>query len=262
MTDIFANDLFEIHGTHISISAITDFRLKEIEYIMRPVYYEKGQSKWGGFFRSQNKHTILFDRMDYYAAIIGEEKYKNAIDEAKTENLRDAVIKTAVLGITDIISNVMKKPSGQKIRYRLMNAAGRISERTLDEIPAVLWREDGKQSEVFPDDELYPLLGEPIAPTIVTVPALYIMTKDGKYVFFGEGIQVDNIEHEYNRLKLAIKVVREMRKKQEIEKKEESPNLIENIIGQLPLPFFSGSKKKEPDEIVKQPFDIDESKDL
>ena len=118
------------------------------------------------------------------------------------------------------------------------------------EIPAMLHREDGKQSEVFPNDELYPLLGEPIAPTIVTVPALFIASMDGKYVFFGNGIHVDDIEQEYDRLKLAIRVVKEMKKgtvQEKIEKKE-SPNVIESILGQIPLPFFSGSKSKEPVE--------------
>jgi len=142
MPNLFADDLFEIHGTHISISSIEDFRLKEIEYIMRPVYYERSQEKWGGLFKSSARRIIEFDKMEYYAAIIGEERYKNAIEEAKVHNIFEAVVKTAADGISDAISNMAKKPSAQRIRYRIMNASGRVSERTFAEIPAVLVRED------------------------------------------------------------------------------------------------------------------------
>ena len=250
MADIFANDLFEIHGTHISISSITDFQLKEIEFIMRPVYFEEGKSKWTKFMNPQ-KHKIVFEKMDYYAAIIGEESYKNAIEEAKAANVFEAVLQSAAIGISDAVSGIIGKPSGQKQKYRIMKPSGNVMEKTFADIPAMLHREDGKQSEVFPNDELYPFLGEPIAPTIVPIPALFITSKDGTYVFFGNGIHVGNIEHEYERLKLAIKVVKEMKEREALEKKE-SPNLIEGILGQIPLPFFSSSKDKEPEKIIEQ----------
>ena len=247
MTDIFANDLFEIHGTHISISSITDFRLKEIEFIMQPVYYEEGRSKWAKWMNPQ-KHNIVFEKMDYYAAIIGEENYKNAIEEAKAKNIFEAAFQTAAVGIGDALSGLIGKPSGQKTKYRIMKPSGNIMEKTFSEIPAMLHREDGKQSEVFPDDELYPFLGEAIAPTIVTVPALFIYSKDGKYVFFGNGIHIDNVEQEYERLKLAIKVVKEIKQKESIEKKD-GQNLIESLLGQISLPFIS-LKSKEQEEII------------
>ena len=244
MADIFADDLFEIHGTHVSISSITDFRLKEIEFIMRPVYFEEGKSKWARLVNSQ-KHKIVFEKMDYYGAIIGEENYKNAIEEAKAKTVFEAAFQSAVIGIGDALSGLIGKPSGQKTKYRIMKPSGNVMEKTFAEIPAMLHREDGKQSEVFPGDELYSFLGEPIAPTIVSVPALLITSKDGKYVFFGNGIHVSDIEQEYERLKLAIKVVKEMKERKELEKKE-GPNLIESIRGQIPLPFFSSPKEKEP----------------
>ncbi len=256
MADIFANDLFEIHGTHIAISSITDFRLKEIEFIMRPVYFEEGRSKWARFMNSQ-KHKIVFEKMDYYAAIIGEENYKNAIGEARPQNVFEAAFQYAAIGIGDAISGLIGKPSGQKTKYRIMKPSGNVMEKTFAEIPAMLHREDGKQSEVFPNDELYPFLGEPIAPTIVSVPALFISIKDGKYVFFGNGIHVKDIEYEYERLKLAIKVVKEMKEQQALEKKE-GPNFIENILGQIQLPFFSSSKDKE--QVEEKIVDMEEKK--
>ena len=129
-----------------------------------------------------------------------------------------------------------------------MNTSGRIFERTLDEIPAILYRDDGKQSEVFKNDELYAKLGEPIAPTIVTVPALIITVKDGNYIFFGDGIQIDDIENEYERLKFGIKVVKEMQRRKNLDTSENNQNLLDTILDQIPkidLPFLPGKKKKD-----------------
>ncbi|MBQ8306246.1 MAG: hypothetical protein IJX90_08525 [Blautia sp.] len=195
MPEIFANDLFEIHGIHIPISSITDYQLKEIEFIMRPIYYMKRSSKLAQIFFSP-EYEIVFDKMDYYAAIIDEARYKNAVEDAETNNLWEAMAKTAATVISDVVSNVMGKSSVTSTKYRLMNPAGRVFERTLDEIPAIIYRDDGKQSEVFKNDELYTRLGEPIAPTIVTIPSLRITVEDGEYIFFGDGIQINNIEKE------------------------------------------------------------------
>lgn len=80
MPDIFADDLFEIHGVQIPISIIVDYRLQEFEYIMRPVYFERSIKKWGGFLKKAEDHKIEFEKMEYYAAIIGEKRFKNAIE--------------------------------------------------------------------------------------------------------------------------------------------------------------------------------------
>ena len=128
-----------------------------------------------------------------------------------------------------------------------MNASGRVSERTLVEIPAVLIREDGKRSEVFANDELYPVLGEPIAPTIVMVPALFIQSKDGKYIFFGNGIQIEDINQDYERLKMAVRYVKEMKKQKSLEKKGNT-GLLDGVLKQIPVvpkvPFLKSGKKK------------------
>ena len=255
MPDLFANDLFEIYGTHISISSINDFCLKDIEYIMRPAYIEYSYYRRIGFFRHVPDTRIEFDRMEYYAAIIGEEHYKNAIEEAKTHTLAGAVAKQAVLGVSDALSVLTRKPSTGRIRYRIMNAAGRISERRLDEIPAKLRREDGKESEVFSNDELYSRLGEPIAPSIVYVPALFINSRDGKYVFFGNGINIDDIDNEYERLKAAITLIKLNRTITGKSNEHSVPqNLIESVLKQIPpmpkitIPFLKEEKKDHKDE--------------
>jgi hypothetical protein len=80
-------------------------------------------------------------------------------------------------------------------------AANRSTQRAMSSyMRSILLRLDGKVSDVRKDDELYTLLGEPISPTIEFVPALEIIG-ERSYCFYGNGIQVDNIAADYERLK-------------------------------------------------------------
>ena len=56
-------------------------------------------------------------------------------------------------------------------------------------------------SDVYKNDELYPLLGEPIAPVVRTIPALRISTKKDEYLFYGNRIQLDDITAAYSYLR-------------------------------------------------------------
>lgn len=78
-------------------------------------------------------------------------------------------------------------------KYWCQNQTGRIFQTYIEDIPALLVRNDGKFSDVHKNDELYPQLGEPIAPAINTMHALVIKA-DEDYIFYGNGIQVDNIQ--------------------------------------------------------------------
>ena len=256
MPDVFADDLFEIFGTHIQITKIKDYRLGQIEYIMRPVYCERGQAKWKKMLGGFNNHRIRFGGMEPYGAIIGETNYKNAIEEAPVHNVFEAAFKAAANNVENAVSGLMKKPAGRRIRYRIMNASWRVFERTLDDIPAALYREDGKASDVYPKDELYPLLGEPVAPAIEEVPALFITSLDGNYVFFGNGIQVMDIQQEYERLKLAIQAVKEI-KAQKGKKGGLLQNAFDIKLPQAPkinIPFLTpGEKPKALDRPGEDP---------
>ena len=111
-----------------------------------------------------------------------------------------------------------------------------------------------------PNDELYPFLGEPIAPIIEMLPALVIVTNEGNYIFFGNGIHVLDINQEYERLKLAIKIIKEMklRKKDNSidDKNKPHQNLLEGVLKQIPplpqitLPFFNPGKNENVDSMA------------
>lgn len=108
---------------------------------------------------------------------------------------------------------------------------------------------DGKSSDVHKDDEIYRYLGEPIAPAINIVHALLINTKEGNHIFYGNGIQIENIEREYERLKYVMGEYKLKDKK------------IKKTFGNLPhiaIPKIGKcSDKKEILEIEEKTTDIE-----
>lgn len=209
MNNPMADDLFEIYGNQIELSSIKNYRLRQMDYLLRPVYVERQAVKKVMLGRTTIETSIQFAKMEYYAAVIDETKYKNAVEEQVPFNMAEAVVKTVVEGLTGAVNAIFGGGQRKKIVYHLMNAAERSFYRSYEDIPAVLVRYDGKRSEVFRNDELYSKLGEPIAPTIEKIPALEIETNTGKYLFFGNGIHLKSIENDYQRLKLAFEEERQ-----------------------------------------------------
>ena len=226
MNNPMADDLFEIYGNQIELSSIKNYRLRQVEFLLRPVYAERQVIKKGILGRNSVETRIEFAQMEYYAAVIDETKYKNAIEEQVPFNMAEAVVKTVVEGVTGVVNAIFGSNQRKKIVYHLMSAAERSFYRSYEDIPAVLVRYDGKRSEVFRNDELYSKLGEPIAPTIEKIPAMEIITNNGAYLFFGKGIQLKDIEGDYERLKRAF----EIQKQRKLEQ-QKNGNIFNTLFG-------------------------------
>ena len=89
----------------------------------------------------------------------------------------------------------------------------------LRDIPAKVMFLSGKVSDVYKNDPYYEFLGEPIAPTIVTVPTLVVSVDKTTYAFFGSGIDLPDAEAAYQML------LQEYNRYQEEYKKEKTPVL-------------------------------------
>lgn len=189
-------DEFDICGTHIPYAAITDYQVVQREYIYRPAYRE--HLTRGLSLRKFVQGKYEFAEMIPYASVLVEtdREYKLATKDAKVGSLKDAIVK-------DIAHGLLSKASSKvtRKRYHCKNIAGRCFTTYLDDIPAVLIRGDGKMSDVYKNDELYPLLGEPIAPVVMTVPALRIITKKEEYLFYGNRIQLEDMNSVYGYLR-------------------------------------------------------------
>lgn len=90
-------------------------------------------------------------------------------------------------------------------------------------------RNDGKVSDVYTNDELYPLLGEPIAPSILIVPALTISTSKQIYVFYGNRIQLDNVDNAYIHLRECMGLFKQNNSVKEVSKLG-MPKLVKRIL--------------------------------
>ena len=219
------NTEFEICGTHIAFSEIRAYRLVQREYIYRPVYKEKQDSLKK--FISNSKYEYM--DMLPYAAIIDENEYKHAIKQSKTNLIDDSTIKTVASGVfssiaeayfmkesvikdvtSGVVSTVIDKIPFKKKqeKFHCVNISGRLFITSLDEIPAVAIRNDGRITDVGKNDDVYRLLGESISPTILTVPALLIVAKR-TYMFFGNGIQLNNVDEAYNYLNQSMMYYRQ-----------------------------------------------------
>lgn len=256
MNNPMADDLFEICGTQIELSSIKNYRLKPVEYLLRPVYAERQYESKSFFGKTNLVSRIEFAKMEYYAAVIDETKYKNAVEEQVPFNMAEAVVKTVVEGIGGVVNAIFGGGQRKKIVYHLMSSSERTFYRSYDDIPAVLVRFDGKRSEVFRNDELYLKLGEPIAPTVEKIPALEIETTTGKYLFFGNGIMLKNIESDYERLKGAF----EAEKQKKLEQAQNG-NILNNLLKRFTPPkrlpqksdtLSSTTKQEETIESVSQ----------
>lgn len=238
-------DEFEICGMHIPYSKIKDFSIVQREYIYRPAYRAK-QSSFKNLL-SGNKYEFV--KMIPYAAIMNDNEYKLAVKKADEKGIDKAIKKDIAVGIISTVADKFNIKELKYKKYKCINVAGRIFTTFLDDIPAVIVRDDGRITDVYKNDELYRTIGsESIAPTVLMVPALSIVA-DTEYIFYGNGIQLDNPLNEYNRLGNCL----------ETYKAEKSSNKLINKIPRMLIPslFDKSSKKDSTNVLIEDPHHVD-----
>lgn len=201
------SDYFDIFGTLIKFEDIKKFRIVQREYIYRPAYAESEKS----ILNTLSGRKFVFCGMQPYAAIIDEKGNKSSLSSYKAKDFKESVGKDVFEDVRSAIGDKFNVKSIKSKKYTCVNQTGRIFTTYLEDIPAQLGRRDGKFSDVRKNDELYPLLGEPIAPAINIVPALTIIA-DEDYTFYGNGIQLQDVSQEYERLKYEYGAYLEARK--------------------------------------------------
>lgn len=189
------DELFYIMGTRIPIASIKDFQIVQREYIYRPTYIESGSGIFGKRYR--------FYKMQPYAAIIGDTEKNSAMSQYDARTLKSSIVKDVFEDIRTTVGDKFNIKAIRATKYQCINQTGRTFTTYLEDVPALIMSADGKASDVHRNDELYSKLGEPIAPAINIVNALLIKAKE-KYIFYGNGIQIEDIASEFGRLKEAV----------------------------------------------------------
>ena len=195
--EVDMQNTFDICGTPIPYDRIKSYRIIQREYIYRPAYKEKE----AGLLSVLSGQKYEFLKMVPYAAILSDDEYKHAIKNAKANSVKESLAKDLAVGLVSTIGSKFNIKEFKSKKYKCINVAGRTFETYLEDIPATILRKDGRISDVRKDDELYHLLGEPISPAVLIVPALQIVTKEETFVFYGNGIQLNDLELPYRNLK-------------------------------------------------------------
>lgn len=233
-------EYFDIFGTEIKLSEIKEFRVVQKEYIYRPTYMEEEKT----LKNVLTGKRIKFFEMQPYAAIDGGGKNQLATAEYKAKDFKESIGKDLAEGVITFIGDKFNIKTMKSVKYQCINQAGRRFTTYLEDIPALLMRADGKASDIRKEDELYFKLGEPIAPAINIVPALVIRTKEQDFIFYGNGIQLQDIQKDYVRLKSAMD---EFRETKQSEKKG-----IASFVPKIALP-----KKKEQLTLPQKDGDLE-----
>lgn len=232
--------ILDICGTRIPYSEIREFRLVYREYIYRPSYREQA----GVMKKHANTKYVFYQMLPFAAVLIADDKhYKLASRQAYAKTVKESIIKdVAVMTLSRIKSRVERR------QYHCQNIAGRFFTVFLDDVPALLIRNDGKMSDVYKNDSLYPLLGEPIAPAVMNVPTLKITTKNEEYLFYGNGIQLQDVQAAYAEIGARMDSIAALKETRE-------NRSILSSVKRLFLPGSVTNETKNAEEIVYQKND-------
>lgn len=213
------NKLVNLCGKAIKLEDVTGFAMDRKNYVFIPCFREVSQLVTSKSFFGKETSTVV-KRYEFYhhipyAVVLGEKEsawpgeayaYKTAGEIAGLETLKRAF---KVVGDTaHLAARALKIDTSINRKYRLLVDGRDYKECRFDELPARLICQDGRKVDVYKDSELYFQLGKNITPYEEPVPVLEVQVgKNKKLMFFGNGIDVDNVEEPYQALLTAYNLL-------------------------------------------------------
>lgn len=244
------NDYFDIYGPPIKYASIKEFRIVQREYIYRPVYVESIITEQK-FMKKSTYSKYVFEKMMPYAAILDESDRRGVFSGIKANSFGESVGKELLGDIRETVGDKLNIKAIKAKKYKCTNQSGRIFSVYLDEVPALVMSADGKFTDVMKDDPLYQLIGDSTMPAINIIHALVIHA-DQNYTFYGNGIQIDDIQQEYHRLQRELDQYNQEKKgpkrllgKAKIEGIEDNSPKEIPVFPKISIPTFKRSAKNE-----------------
>lgn len=203
--------LIDLCGTPIQVDKISDVRLIKREWLFYPAYQETEATVFSVFarFGEKNKKKFKFVKMVPFGALLSDkEKPANggyaikSFGEAAALNALNIISETgkAIENVAHTVADLFRIDTSGNKEFRILTQARRLTNIKLRDVPAKVMFLSGKVGDVYKNDPVYAFLGEPIAPTIATVPTLVVTVDKMTYVFFGGGIDLENAEEVYHQL--------------------------------------------------------------
>lgn len=228
----------------IKSETIKTFSVVPVEYIYRPAYREEEEL---GFFGKVKKKKYVFAGMEPYAAVIGENNSK--VSEYKSENFVETITQDLISGVASTIGDVFKIKAARSKKYKCVRPSGAMYNLYLEDIPVLITKADGREMEVRKGDEIFGLLGDSFRTVVKVIQALYVEA-DKNYIFYGAGIQLEDVDQEFEYLKQEFAIykasLKTTKKEKDLITERKSPFLS------LPLPGFPFGKKDSIDESISE----------
>lgn len=206
---------FDICGMRIPFPEIRNYQVVKRDFIFRPAYIERPLLSIG---RLVAPNPYKFEKMVPYAQLISESEYNSIngssnntpnIGQTLAANIPSGIIgllshasivsdlaSGVASGVVDSVANRVSSAKNKNILY-CMSMSGRVFTTKLKDVPALLTYANGSTSDIYKRDSVYFQLGKNVKASIVTVDALLITTTDSSYLFYGNGIQLDDIRPAY-----------------------------------------------------------------
>lgn len=233
-------------GKSIKVSEVKNLYLTNSEYIYRPVYIFNGDTMKNRLI----SRVYSFDSMEPYAAIVGEQEQNSVLDSIKMHSIKGAITSEAVKYAANAVSNYIDLGFINNLTNRKkllgINRAGREIQIETNKIPYLIKNLDGTIQEVLKND-MSTYIRDLKTPAIQLVQCMVVEAGEN-YYFYGSGIDVEDIESEYNRLKTEIEAEQLSVKSEDILLSEKEPleiriKKIKNLFEQGLIPDEEYKKK-------------------
>ena len=160
------SQLIDLCGTPIQLDKIRDFRLVKRECLFYPAYQETAAQTFSLFARlgEQHKKKFQFTQMVPFGILLGDkEKPTTGSYEFKSFGEYAASGILASVGkklenAANIATDVLRIDTSGNREFRVLTSGRRITVIKLRDIPAKVRFLSGKESDVYKNDQYYPVL--------------------------------------------------------------------------------------------------------
>ena len=226
--------LIDLCGTPIQLEHIRNFRVIKRDCIFYPAYQETQEQTFSLFARKDaaNKKKFQFVKMVPFGILL-DDKEKPRTDSFEIKSFGEVAavnilteVGKAIGNVANIAADMLRIDTSGNADLRILTRGRRLTNIKMRDIPAKVAFLSGKVSDVYKNDPIYEFLGEPISPTIVAVPTLVVTIDKATHVFFGGGIDIEDVDAVYHTLLDAYTQLQEATQK---EKHSATPKFNINI---------------------------------
>lgn len=218
--------LINLCGKAIHLEDVITFNMDYRRYMFIPCFREvRGIETTKSFWGKETNNTYTryeFYKQIPYGVVLGDKESPWPGDSFAYKTTGEIIaldlFKRATKSAGDAIhlaSRALKIDTSINQKMRILLDGGQVKECRYDELPAKLICSDGREMDVYKNSPAYDQLGENITPNEKRVPVLEVyVAKNKKYIFFGDGINVDNVEEPYQALLTAYNILHADKKTQ------------------------------------------------